>query len=103
MQCLHRADCRSRTRYVGLWFGPKQRLGDVCYSAAVRGFQVRVLASSTETISDATDRVDQRIGLLVVDLATQAPDIDVDNICRGIEMHVPDVLQQHGAGDDAAF
>jgi hypothetical protein len=47
--------------------------------------------------------MDQRIGLLAVDFATHATDIDVDNICRGIEMKIPDVLQQHCPGYDAAF
>ena len=47
--------------------------------------------------------MDQRIGLLAIDLATHAPDINVDDICRGIEMKVPDMLQQHCPGYDAAF
>src|SRR5690349_12318526 len=47
--------------------------------------------------------MDQRIGLLVVDLATHPPDIDIDDIGRRIEMKVPDVSQQHGAGYNAAF
>jgi hypothetical protein len=47
--------------------------------------------------------MDQRIGLLAVDLATHAPDIDVDDIRGGIEMKVPDVLQQHGPGYDTTF
>jgi len=47
--------------------------------------------------------MDQRISLQAVDLATHAPDIDVNDIRGGIEMKVPDVLQQHGPGYDAAF
>ena len=62
-----------------------------------------VLARSTERVPDTANRMDQRIGLLAVDLATHAPDIDVDDVCGGIEMKVPDVLQQHCPGYDAAF
>src|SRR5882762_8655747 len=63
---------------------------------------VRVLVRSTKAVPCATNRMDQRIGLEIVDLATHAPDINVDDICRGVEMKIPDVLQQHGAGYDAA-
>src|ERR1700736_939501 len=63
---------------------------------------VKVLVRSTKTVPYAANRMDQRIRLLTVDLATHAPDIDVDDIRRGIEMKVPDVLQQHGTGYDAA-
>src|SRR5882757_8036039 len=72
-------------------------------SASLNVDDVSVLARSTETVPYAANRMDQRIGLLAVDLATHTSDIDIDNICRGIEMKVPDVLQQHGAGYDAAF
>src|SRR5882757_3046079 len=47
--------------------------------------------------------MDQRIGLLAVDLATYTPDIDVDDVRRRIEMKIPDVLQQHCPGYGAAF
>jgi hypothetical protein len=38
--------------------------------------------------------VDQRIGLLIVDLVTQASDIDVDDVGRRIEVEIPDVYQE---------
>src|SRR5260370_183828 len=63
----------------------------------------KVLARSTETVPDTTNRMDQRIGLQAVDFATHPPDIDIDDICRGIEMKIPDVLQQHCPGYHAAF
>src|SRR5882757_2666431 len=75
----------------------------IAISATLKVDDVKVLARSTETVPDAANRMDQRIGLLAVDFATHAPDIHVDNICRGIEMKIPDVLQQHGAGYDAAL
>src|SRR3981189_40716 len=75
----------------------------IAISASLKVDEVKVLARSTETVPDTANRMDQRVGLLSVNFATDASDINVDNICRGIEMKIPDVLQQHGAGYDAAF
>src|SRR5206468_1217537 len=75
----------------------------IAISACLKVDDVRVLARSTETVPYAANRMDQRIGLLVIDLATYASDIDVDDICGRIEMKVPDVPQQHCPGYDAAF
>src|ERR1700751_4386048 len=75
----------------------------IAISASLNVDEVRVLARSTEAVSDAADRVDQRISLLVVDLAPHAPDIDVDDVGRRIEMQIPDVLQQHRARHHAAL
>src|SRR6266566_6844767 len=75
----------------------------IAISASLNVDDVKVLVRSTETVPDTANGMDQRIGLLTVDFATHAPDIDVDNICRGIEMKIPDVLQQHCPGYDAAF
>src|SRR6266702_1269448 len=75
----------------------------IAISASRNVDDLRVLARSTETVPDAANRMDQRIGLLAVDLATHTSDIDIDDVGRGIEMKVPDVLQQHGPGYDAAF
>src|SRR5882757_1003505 len=75
----------------------------IAISACLKVDEVRVLTRSTETVPDTANRMDQRIGLLAVDLAADAPDIDVDDIGRGIEMKIPDVLQQHCPGYDAAL
>src|SRR6516165_9992975 len=75
----------------------------IAISASLNVDDVRVLVRSTETVSDPANGMDQRIGLLVIDLSTHPPDIDIDDIGRWIEMKVPDVLQQHGPGYDAAF
>src|SRR5260370_6382074 len=75
----------------------------IAINATLKVDDVRVLVRSTERVPDAANRMDQRIGLLAVDLGADAPDIDVDDICRGIEMKIPDVLQQHGAGYHTAF
>src|SRR5580704_15986569 len=75
----------------------------IAISASLKVDDVSVLARSTEAVSDAANRVDQWIGLSVVDLAADASDIDVDDVRGRIEMKIPDVLQQHRAGDDPAL
>src|SRR6266849_3926506 len=75
----------------------------IAISASLKVDDVSVLARSTETVPYAANCMDQRIGLQAVDFATDASDIDIDDVCRGIEMKVPDVPQQHGPGYNAAF
>jgi hypothetical protein len=72
-------------------------------SACLKFVELSVLARSTETVSDTANRMDQRISLLVVHLAAQASDIDVNDIHRWIEMKIPDVLQQHPRRHNAVF
>src|SRR5579864_2531488 len=57
----------------------------------------KVLVRSTDTESHAAYCVDQWIALLTVDFTANAPDIDIDDVGRRIEMNVPDALQQHCA------
>src|SRR5262249_61344998 len=54
-----------------------------------------VLARRTDAKPDPADRVDERVGLLAVDLAADASNIDVDDVGRGVKMQIPYVLQQH--------
>ena len=63
----------------------------------------RVLARNTEAKPDAANRVNQRIGLLIVYLASEAPDIDIDDVGPQIEMHAPYVLEKYGTRYDSAF
>ena len=53
----------------------------IAISASLNVDDVKVLVRSTETVPDTANGMDQRIGLLAVDFATHAPDIDVDDIC----------------------
>src|SRR4051812_43191294 len=46
--------------------------------------------------------MDQLERLTPVDLAPQPADMRFDDVAPGIEMELPDLLEQHGAGDDAA-
>lgn len=50
-------------------------------------------ARSTDAKADATHSVDEPIGLLALDLATNAPDIHVDEVGRRVEREIPDILQ----------
>src|SRR5215510_4666137 len=62
-----------------------------------------VLARCTEAIPNATNRMDERVSLLVIDLATDTPDIDIDDVGRRVKMKIPNVLQQHRPRDDPTF
>jgi len=64
-------------------------------SASLNVEDRKVLARSTDTKSNAADGVDERIGLRSIDLAADTSNINVDDVCRRIEMEIPDVLQQH--------
>src|SRR5262245_62148428 len=75
----------------------------IAINASLNVDDVRVLARSTEAIPGAANGVDQRIGLLVVELAPDASDIDIDDVGRRIEMKIPDMLKQHGPRYDASF
>src|SRR5262249_34904982 len=47
--------------------------------------------------------MDEWVGLLTVDFSADSPDIDVDGVGGGLEVDIPDMLQQHCSGDDLAF
>src|SRR5579864_8542173 len=72
-------------------------------SANLKVDDLKVLARSTDTIADASNSGDQRIGLLIVDFAAQPPNVNVDDVGCRIEMQIPNILQQHGTGHDLAF
>src|SRR5215471_4293611 len=61
-----------------------------------------VLARRADAKPDPADRVDERVGLLAVDLAADTSDIDVDDVGRGVKVQIPYVLQQHRPRHDLA-
>src|ERR1700674_1458586 len=63
----------------------------------------KVLARSTEAKPDAAYGVDERIGVVIVDLAADAADIDVDDVGGGVKMDIPYMLQQHRSGHNLAL
>src|SRR5690606_15003291 len=56
----------------------------------------------TDHVAGAADGVQQGRGVALVDLGAQPRHVHVDDVGLGVEMVVPDVLQQHGAGDHLA-
>src|SRR5271169_4691479 len=63
----------------------------------------RVSARSTDAEPDAANGMNERIGLPIVDLAADAPDIDVDDVGGGVEMEIPHMLEQHRPRHDLAL
>src|SRR5262245_474566 len=55
----------------------------------------KVSTRRTDAIPNATDRVDKWVELSVVHFAADTPNIDVDDVGGGIEVEIPNVLQQH--------
>src|SRR5260370_21847154 len=60
---------------------------------------LRRRSSRPEDITNSSDGVDHRAAL--VDLAAQAMDEDIDDVCLRIEAVVEDVLENHGLGHRA--
>ena len=60
------------------------------------------LVAITQYVPGAAHRLQQGRVEVPVDLGAQAAHVDVDHVGLGIEVVVPYVLQQHGAGDDLA-
>jgi hypothetical protein len=54
-----------------------------------------MLVRSTDTKAGAAHGVDERVGLLTVALAADAPDVDVDSVASKVRMQVSYMLQQH--------
>src|SRR5690242_13761040 len=68
--------------------------------------KLAVLASLnifTQAIADAADGAHQLRAEALVDLGAQAADMRFDYAGLRVEMEIPDILEQHGAGDDAAL
>ena len=58
---------------------------------------------SFENIADSTNRLNERFHAFSIDLRAQTVDMDIDNVRRWIDPHLPDVIQNHRTGHDAAF
>src|SRR6516164_6402375 len=65
--------------------------------------QISGIAVSTEAVPHAANCLDKWVHLRAVNLATNAPHINVDDVGCRIEMKVPHMLQQHRPGNDPAF
>ena len=69
----------------------------------VVGTERLVARSGGEHVARAAHRVEERPLEPFLELAAQPADMDVDDVGARIEMIVPDLLEKHGAGDDAAL
>src|SRR5579864_6562701 len=54
----------------------------------------------TQRVSRAADGVQQRRGEPFVELLSQTAYMNIDDVGLRIEVVIPDLLQEHGAGDD---
>jgi hypothetical protein len=55
-----------------------------------------------EDIANSAQSADEGLLAVAVDLAAQPVDVDVYDVGVGLNAHAPDILEDHGAGDDAA-
>ena len=61
----------------------------------------RVLDIVFEHVASAPNGMDQGLRKAVVDLLSESPDINVDDVARRVEMIVPDLLLDHGPAEHA--
>src|SRR5262249_7743072 len=69
-------------------------------SASLSVDERSVLGRRTDAKPDPAYGMNERVGLLTVDLAADASDIHVDDVGRGVKMQIPYMLQQHRPGHD---
>src|SRR5215831_17468166 len=73
------------------------------YSKVRRKLEVRrILSRAADTIPCPSNGMDQPRLKAFIDLGAQSADVGLDNVRPRVEMNVPDVLEQHRAGDDLA-
>src|SRR6185312_4049395 len=78
---------------------PKPKIANVRRKAVERS----VLTSAvTDHVSGAAHGVDKGGVEIAIDLGAQSRHMHVDDVGLRVEVIVPDVFQQHGAGDDLA-
>src|SRR4029079_12641964 len=72
-------------------------------SASRTAVRLKTSATIVDAVAGTPGRVDQVVGEGSVDLGTQARNMGFDDAGLGIEVKVPDALEQHRPGDDAAL
>ena len=60
----------------------------------------RKLLRFTEHVPGTAHRVQQRFVKIAVNLGPQAADMHVDDVSLGVKVIIPDILKQHGTGND---
>src|ERR1039457_1241721 len=71
--------------------------------AGRRGGLFDRLLGSFDHVADAAHGLDELLRVAVVDLAAQVADVDVDDVGEAVVIHIPDVLDDHGAAEGAAL
>src|ERR1700759_921029 len=75
-------------------------------SSAIRsvvGTTEVLTASGGKHVARAPHRVQKRLFESLVQLSAKPADVDVDHVGAGIEVVVPDLLEEHCAGNHPAF
>src|SRR3954463_7560664 len=66
------------------------------------GGTVGGLLRRLDHVADPAHRLNQLLRVLVVDLAAQVADVDVDDIGEPVVVHIPDMLDDHRAAERTA-
>src|SRR4051812_26685578 len=72
-------------------------------SASLTAVRLKTSATIVDAVARTPGGVDQVVGEGAVDLGAQARNMGFDDAGLGIEVKVPDALEQHRPGDDAAL
>src|ERR1700690_1533157 len=63
----------------------------------------RKFLGSFENISNTTNCVNQRSRGVMIHLAAQTINVNIDNVGCGVNPHLPDMVENHGPGDNSTF
>jgi hypothetical protein len=64
---------------------------------------VRKFLGMFEDIANAANCVNQRSPGVMIHFAAQTINVNIDDVRRGVNSHLPDMIQNHSPGHDSAF
>ena len=64
---------------------------------------VRKFLGMFENVANTANRMNQRSGRVVIYLAAETINVNVDHIGCGVNPHFPDMVQNHGSGHNPPF
>ena len=59
---------------------------------------VRRFLGMFENVANTANRMNQRSGRVMIYLATETINVNIDHIGCGVNSHFPDMIQNHGSG-----
>src|SRR5690348_11085178 len=62
---------------------------------------LREFLGDFENIPDSPDRMNQRSFSIMVYFRPQSINMNIDHVCRGVDFHLPDLVQDHCASHNA--